>query len=147
MYAVCTTDAGCSLELYGATAQHLQHLLDIVEKDGVSLTQQVAIGRIYNVGTRKAVVHPLALLTESLAHGTREGDDIVAGLLLNLGDTVNIKRRILPELLDILLGYYAELAPRLRSQNLNTQVGIKLVLLGPHLAHDLSTISFNHKAG
>ena len=45
------------------------------------------------------------------------------------------------------LGHYAQLAPSLRSQNLYTKVCVELVLLGPHLAHNLSAVSLNHKAG
>ena len=111
--AVCTADAGSALKLDSALAQHLEHLLDILQEDRVSLLQKVAVGRIHNIGAGEAIVYPLTLLAEGLAHGACEGYDVVACLLLNLIDAVDVERCALPELLNILLGHYAQLAPSL----------------------------------
>ena len=141
-----TTDAGEVAETESLTAQHFEELLNIFEQNLVCLTQQITVCSVNNVGTCQTVVHPLALLAQSLADCAGEGHDIVAGLQLNLADASDIKRCVCAQLFHILCGNNAQLAPSLAGENLHLQVCSKLILFGPHGAHRGTTISLNHNS-
>ena len=137
MDAVRAADARGGLELHGAASQHLEELLEVFQQDGISLLDEVAVGRIHHVRRSQTVMDPFALLTETLAGGAGERHDIVAGLLLDLLDAVDLESGLGPDLLHILSGDDTELAPSLAGEDFDFEIGAELVFLGPDVPHDL----------
>ena len=61
--------------------------------DVVGLFVEVTIGRIHHVSRSQTIVNPLALFTKRLRNRTCEGHHIVASLLLDFQNTVDVKVR------------------------------------------------------
>ena len=142
--AVRAADAGGVLELEGPLLQDREELLQVLQEDGVGLLDQVAVGRVHHIRGGQAVVDPLALVTEALADGAREGDDVVAGLLLDLLDALDFEFRVGADLLHVLGRDDAQLAPGLAGEDLHLEVGVELVLFGPDVPHHLAGIALDH---
>ena len=135
--SVGPADAGSGLELEGALPEHRLELLEVLEQYGVGLLEQVAVGRVHDIGGGESVVHPFLLLVEALAHGTGECHDVVAGLLLYLLDALDLEAGVGAYLLHIFLGHDTEPAPGLGREGLHLEIGAELVLFGPDVAHHL----------
>lgn len=96
MNAVGAAYAGRRFESQCLPAQNGHELLYVVGQNGIGLFEQIAVGRIDDVGARQTVVHPLALLAQRLADGACECHYIVTCLLFDLLYAGNVERRILP---------------------------------------------------
>ena len=132
------------LELQRAAAQHLHEILQVLKQYGVRLLQEISVGRIDHVRRSEAVMHPLALLSKGFAHRAGEGHHVVARRLLDLAYALDGERRLLTYLPDVLGGDNPQLRPGLVGENLDLQVGVELVLLGPDGPHARAAVSFNH---
>ena len=116
----------------------------ILTDDVISLLVEVTVGRIHHIGRGQAIVHPLALFTQRLRNRTRKGHHIVARLLLNLQDAVNVKARLLTNQGHIFLGNLTQLSPSLVSQNLYLQPSLVLIFLSPNVRHFGARVTVNH---
>ena len=87
----------------------------ILTNDVIGLLVEVAVGRIHHVGRGQTIVHPLALLAQRLRNRPRESHHIMARLLLNLQDAVDVKASLLTNQGHIFLGNLTQLSPGLIS--------------------------------
>ncbi len=131
-------------ELIGAARYDIQHLVQILAEDGVRLLDEVAVGGVHHIGGGQAVMHPLPLLAQRLAHRTRESHHIVARYLLYLVNALHIKARLLTEKSHVLLGDNPQFGPRLGCKQFHLQIGLELVLLCPYTAHHSATVTVYH---
>ena len=116
----------------------------ILTNDVVGLLIEVTVSRIHHIGRGQAIVHPLALLTQCLRNCPSKGHHIVARLLLNLQDAVNIKASLLTNQGHIFLGNLTQLSPGLISQNLYLQPSLVLIFLSPNVRHLGARVSVDH---
>ena len=105
MHAVRTTDDRCELELIGALLQHSHEFLQILAENRVRLFEQIAVGGIDHIGGGQTVVNPLTFFAQGLTHRAGEGHDVMPCNLLNLVDTIYVKRCLLTKFDDVLLGH------------------------------------------
>ena len=146
MYAVGAADAGGILEFQSPAAEYLHECLDVLEEDFVRLADEPAVGGVYHVGGGEAVVHPLLLLAETLAHAAGEGHHVVAGLLLDFADALHVETRLLRDLAYVFLGNHPESAPGLAGEDFHLEVGVEFVFFCPDRPHLRAGIPFYHSA-
>ena len=89
-------------------------------------------------------MHPLALLTQRLRNSPRESHHIMARLLLNLQNAVDVKASLLTNQGHIFLGNLTQLSPGLISQNLYLQPSLVLIFLSPNVRHFRARITVDH---
>ena len=116
----------------------------ILTDDVIGLFVEVAVGRIHHIGRGQAIVHPLALFTKSLRNRTCKGHHIMASLLLNLQNAVNVKACLLTNQSHIFLGNLTQLSPSLISQNLYLQPSLILIFLSPNVRHFGARVTVDH---
>ena len=144
MNTMSTTNTRLRFETNSLFAQHLKELSQIITQNIIRLFNQITISSIHHVSRSQTIVNPFTFFTQSLTHRTCESHHIMTSLLLNLVDTRNRKRRIIPKLLNILFRHNTQLTPSLRSKKLHFQVSRKLVFFCPDITHHWTTITFNH---
>ena len=89
-------------------------------------------------------MHPLALLAQRLRNRPSKGHHIVARLLLNLQDAVDVKASLLTNQGHIFLGNLTQLSPSLISQNLYLQPSLVLIFLSPNVRHFRARVTVDH---
>ena len=109
--AVGAADTGSGLELQGACAEHFHEVLHILEEDCVGLLEKVTVGGVHYIGGGEAVVHPFALLSEALAHGTGESHHVVAGLLFDFANAGNLEAGVRADLFNVRRRNDSQFAP------------------------------------
>ena len=139
-----TTNARLRFKTNSLFAQHLEELCQILAQNIIRLFNQITISSIHHVSRCQTIVNPFTFFTKCFAHRTCESHHIMTSLLLNLVDTRNRKRRIIPKLFNILFRHNTQLTPSLRSKKLHFQVSRKFVFFCPDITHHWTTITFNH---
>ena len=145
MDAVGAADAGGLLEFERAALQDGEELLEVLLQDGVRLPEQVTIGSVHDVGGGESVMDPFALGAEALADGPGEGDHVVTGDLLDLLDAVHAEGGGGADLVHVLPGDDAKLAPGFTGKDFDFEVGSELVLFGPDVPHHFTGIALDHR--
>ena len=115
MHPVGTTHHDGELVLPRPLRNDVSEATQILTDDVISLLVEVAVGRIHHIGRGQTIVHPLALLTQRLRNRPSKGHHIVARLLLNLQDAVDVKASLLTNQGHIFLGNLTQLSPGLIS--------------------------------
>ena len=84
VHTVGTPHHDGKLVLLSLISNDVGEIFKVTTDDVVGLLVEVTVGRIYHIGRSRTIVDPLALFTKRLRNRTREGNHIMARLLLNL---------------------------------------------------------------
>ena len=144
MNTVGTTHHDSKLVLLRFVSDDVGEVFKVTTDDVVGLFVEVTIGRIHHVGRSQTIVDPLALFTKSLRNRTCESHHIVASLLLNLQNTVDVKVRLLANQSYIFLRDFPQLSPCLVSQDFHLKPSTVFVFFSPNVRHLRARVTFDH---
>ena len=130
--------------LLGLISDDVGEIFKVTTDDVVGLLVKVTVGRIHYVGRSQTVVNPLALFTKSLRNRTRESHHIVASLLLNLQNTVDVKVRLFTNQSYIFLRDFPQLSPCLVSQDFHLKPSTVFIFFTPNVRHLRARVTVDH---
>ena len=110
----------------------------------VGLLVEVTVSRIYHIGRSQTIVDPLALFAKRFRNRTRESHHIVASLLLNFQNTVDVKVRLLANQSHIFLRDFPQLSPCLVSQDFHLKPCTVFIFFSPNVRHFRARVTVNH---
>ena len=144
MYTVGTPHHDSELVLLSLISDDTGEVFKVTTDDIVGLLVKVTVGRIYHVSRGQTIVDPLALFSKSLRNRTCEGHHIVASLLLNLQNTVDVKVRFLANQSHIFLRDFPQLSPCLVSQDFHLKPSTVFIFFTPNVRHLRARITVDH---
>ncbi|CGF51015.1 Uncharacterised protein [Streptococcus pneumoniae] len=89
-------------------------------------------------------MNPLALFTKSLRNRTRESHHIVARLLLNFQNTVDVKVRLLANQSHIFLRDFPQLSPCLVREDFHLKPSTVFIFFTPNIRHLRARVTVDH---
>ena len=138
MYSVGSSYARSGFELIGATFEYFQEVFEVLEKDGIRLLEEIAVGRIHYIRGCKSVVHPFSLFSQAFAYRSGKGYHVMSCLLFNLLDALYGECGVVTYFVHVFAWNHSELAPCITCEGFDFEVGAELVLFSPDISHDLA---------
>jgi hypothetical protein len=108
--------------------------------------QKHAVGRVHDVRGGAAQMDEAGRGTARLLHGGQDGDDVVAGPLLDLENAVHVEIGRDPDMLHVGGGDDPEFAPGLAHGQFHFEPDPEAVFQGPQAAHFRAGVAFDHGA-
>ena len=144
VHTVGTTHHNSKLVLLSLVSDDVGEVFKVTTNDVVGLFVEVTVGRIHHVGRRQTIVDPLTLFAKRLRNRTREGHHIVASLLLNFQNTVDVKVRLLANQSHIFLRDFPQLSPCLVSQDFHLEPSTVFIFFTPNIRHFRARVTVDH---
>ncbi|MNS66738.1 hypothetical protein D3C72_999650 [compost metagenome] len=144
MYPVCTSHHRRIFVGHSFIFQNRNEINNVLFQNLIGLLEQISKCGINNICGCQTVMHPFTFLPKALGHRTGEGNYIMACLLLNFIDPVNIKRSILTKQRYVFLWDYAQFRPSLCCTNFNFEPSLEFILFRPNGSHLRSAVTFDH---
>ena len=137
------------LVLEGASLQHLQKRVDIVDEQiGRALQLHVEAG-VEHIGRGHALMHEARFRADDLGQMRQEGDDVVPGLALDLVDARHVEdgvAALLPDLGGGLLRHEADLRHGIERVRLDLEPDAQARLRRPDGGHRRPAVTGDHAA-
>jgi len=128
---VGTTHHDSELVLLGLVSDDVGEIFKVTTDDVVGLLVEVTVGRIHHVSRSQTVMDPLTLFTKSLRNRTRKGNYVMASLLLNLQNTVDVKVCLLTNQSHIFLRDFPQFSPCFIRQDFHLKPSTGFIFFTP----------------
>jgi len=144
MNAVRTPDHNGILPAEGSLLEHFEEPFEVLQQQVRGFDQQQRQGRVEHIRRGQPLVDVAGSRADVFGNIGEKGNDIMLGLLFDLGDAGHVEIGLLPDRTQILRGNAALLGKPFANRQLDLQPFTILVFQGPDPPHFRPGITFDH---